>query len=98
MYTVRASYGYVDETETIDIIGTYETWDGAADVALDKFRSIMDDLRGDTDTCYGEMEGSQYDYYVTDGDPYVTGGDHCVEVGRVFSGPDYYCDIAIVER
>ena len=93
MYTLKVSYGYVDEPEmaTTAILGTYETWDKAAEAAEDKFLAIMDNLRGDTDTCYGEMEGSQYDYY-------VTGGDHDVEVGRVFSGHDYFCQVSIIEE
>ena len=63
----------------------------AAEAAEDKFRAIVDDLAGECDTCYGEMEGSQYDYYVTD-------GDHDVEIGRVVSGPDYYCQVSVIER
>ena len=92
MYTLKVSYGYVDdpETATTEILGTYEIWDEAAEAAEDKFRAIVDDLAGECDTCYGEMEGSQYDYYVTD-------GDHDVEIGRVVSGPDYYCQVSVIE-
>ena len=93
MYTLKVSYGYVDEPKmaTVETLGTYETWDRASGAARDKFLAIMDDLRGDTDTCYGEIDGSQYDYYVTD-------GDHDVEFGRVFSGHDYYCQVSVIER
>ena len=93
MYTLKVSYGYIDEPEmaTTKILGTYETWDGASGAAEDKFLAIMGDLRGDTDTCYGEIDGSQYDYYVTD-------GDHDVEFGRVFTGQDYYCQVSVIER
>ena len=92
MYTLKVSYGYVDEPEaTTDMIGNYETWDEATEAAEDKFSSILDNLSGNTDICFGEIAGSQYDYY-------VTYGDHDVEFGRVFSGYDYYCQVAVVER
>ena len=91
MYVVNVSCGDVDEMATIDILGTYETWDEAAAAAEDKFDAILDGLRG-SDIYYGETEGShQYDYYVTD-------GDRNVESGLVFSGPDYYCQVAVIER
>ena len=83
MYAIKVAYGDVDETETAEILGTYETWDEAAKAAEDKFDAILDG---------GETEGShQYDYYVTD-------GDRNVESGRVVSGPDYYCQVAVIER
>ena len=93
MYTLKVSYGYVDEPEmaTAEILGTYETWDEAAGAAEDKFSSILDNLSGNTDICFGEIEGSQYDYY-------VTYGDHNFESGRVFSGYDYYCQVSVIER
>ena len=93
MYTLKVSYGYVDEPEMAltETLGTYETWDEACEAAEDKFLAIMADLRGDTDTCYGEIEGSQYDYYVEE-------GDRNVESGRVFSGYDYFCQVAVVKR
>ena len=94
MYTLKVSYGYNDEpeTETIDMLGTYETWDEAANAAESKFDNILDDLRGDTDIYYGDIAGShQYDYYVDD-------GDRNVESGLVFSGPDYYCQVAVIEK
>ena len=90
MYMVKVSYGDVDEPETAtdEILGTYETWDDAAEAAQDKFRAIVGDLG---DVCFGEIEGSQYDYY-------VTYGDYDAEFGRVFSGYDYYCKVSIIER
>jgi len=91
MYTLKVSYGYVDdEPETTGMLGTYETWDEAADAAENKFSSILDDLSGNTDICFGDIAGSQYDYY-------VTYGDHNFESGRVFSGYDYFCQVAVVE-
>ena len=93
MYTLKVSYGYVDEPETAttDMLGTYETWDEACEAAESKFDAIMEDLSGNTDICFGDIAGSQYDYY-------VTYGDHNCESGRVFSGYDYYCQVAVVER
>ena len=65
MYTLKVSHGYVDEPEpvTTDMIGAYETWDEATEAAKDKFNAIIDDLRGNTDICFGDIAGSQYDYY-----------------------------------
>lgn len=85
MYTLKVSYGYVDkpETATVETLGTYETWDDAAEVAQDKFYTIVGDL--------GEIEGSEYDYY-------VTYGNYDVEFGRVFSGYDHYCKVSIIKR
>ena len=94
MYTVRVSYGYVEdepEMATIDIIGTYETWDEACEAANSKFRAIMERLSGDTNICFGDMASSQYDHY-------VTYGDHDVESGRVVWGYDYYYYVSVVER
>ena len=94
MYMLKVSYGDVDdepEMATVETLDTYKTLDEACEAAEDKFLAIMGDLRGDTDTCYGEIDGSQYDYYVTD-------GDHDVEYGRVFSGHDYYCQVSVIER
>ena len=94
MYMIKLSYGYGyvggPELPTTEVLGNYESWDEAADVAQDKFDATLAGLAGECDTCFGE-EGSQYDYY----DSY---DDHVVEVGRVFSGPDYYCKVSIIER
>ena len=84
-------YGDVDEPElaTVETLGTYETRDEACEVAASKFDAIKERL-ADPETCYGETEGSQYDYYDAI-------GDHTVECGRVFSGVDYYCKVSIIE-
>ena len=92
MYVAKASYGYVADSgsSTTEILGTYETWDEACEAAEDKFDAILDGLRG-SDIYYGETEGShQYNYYVTD-------GDRNVESGLVFSGPDYYYMVSVIE-
>ena len=94
MYTIKVSYGDVDdepEMATTDILGTYETWDEAAEVAEDKFSAILDGLRGNADICFGDIAGSQYNYRVEDDD------GRAVESGLVFSGSDYYCQVAVVE-
>ena len=94
MYTLKVSYGYVDdepEEATVEILGTYETWDEAAEAAKSKFDAILDDLRGDTYLCTCDIPGSQYDYYVED-------GGRNVEYGLVFSGHDYYCQVCVIER
>ena len=93
MFKAKVVYGYRDEreTETADVLGTYETWDEAAEVAEDKFSSILDGLRGNTYLCPCDIRGSQYNYWVDDDD------GRNVESGLVFSGPDYYCEVAVVE-
>ena len=91
MYVVTVSCGDGDVDETVETLGTYESWDEACEAAEGKFDAILDGLRG-SDIYYGETEGShQYDYYVTD-------GDRNVESGLVFSRPDYYCQVAVIER
>ena len=91
MYTLKVSYGYVDEPAmaTAEILGTYESLDEACEAAKSKFDAIKERL-ADPETCYGETEGSQYDYYDAI-------GDHTVEFGRVFSGVDYYCEVRVAE-
>ena len=93
MYTLKVSYGDVDAPETakFEILGTYKTWDEAAEVAENKFSIILDDLRGDTYLCPCDIPGSQYNYWVEDDD------GHNVESGLVFSGSDYFCRVAVVE-
>ena len=93
MYAIKVAYGDVgDEPEmaTIDIIGSYETWDEACEAAEDKFKSILHGLIG-TDICFGGIASSQYDHY-------VTYGDHDVESGRVVWGYDYYYYVNVVKR
>ena len=92
MYTLKVSYGYVDEPEmaTAEILGTYESLDEATEAAHDKFRAIVDALSG-TDVCFGLVEGSLCDYC-------VTYGDSIYKSGRVSSGYDYYYQIGVVKR
>ena len=85
MYTAKVVYGYVNELEpvTTDVLGTYETWDEAAEAAEDKFSSILDGSPN--------ISGNQYNYRVEDDD------GRTVESGLVFSSPDYYCRVVVVE-
>ena len=93
MYTLNVSYGDVDEPEMAmtDILGTYKTLDEATEAAKDKFDAILDGLRGNTDICFGDIAGSQYDYY-------VTYGDSVCKSGRVTSGYDYYYYVTVAKR
>ena len=93
MYMLKVSYGYVDEPDmaTTDILGTYETWDEAAEVAENKFSSILDGFGRGTYLCPEISQGHQYNYRVEDDDGRI------VESGLVFSGPDYYCQVAVIE-
>ena len=94
MYVVNVSYGDCDaepEMATVEILGTYESWDEATEAAKDKFDAIMDGLRGNTDICLGDIAGSQYDYY-------VTYGDSVYKSGRVTAGYDYYYYVTVAKR
>lgn len=93
MFKAKVVYGYRDEpeTDTTEILGTYETWDEATEAAEDKFEAILDDLRGGTYLCPYDIPGSQYNYRVEDDD------GRTVESGLVFSGSDYYCQVAVIE-
>ena len=87
MYTLKVSYGDVDEPETatVEYLGTYETRDEAVKVAQDKFCAIV----GDADVCFGEVKGGQYKCY-------VTYGDYDPNLGRVVADRYYY--VSVIER
>jgi len=91
MFKIKVAYGYSDEPVTTDMFGTYETWDEAAKIAENKISSILDDLSGDTYLCPCDIPGNQYNYCVEDDD------GRNVESGHVFTGPDYYCKVAVAE-
>ena len=93
MYTLKVSHGYVDEPETeiVKIMGTYETLDEACSAAESKFSDIMDDLAGDCERCFGEVEGGCGDYY-------VTYGAYDCELGRVFAGYNHYYKVSVMTR
>ena len=97
MYTLKVSYGYlVDEdddereTETVEILGTYEDEGEALKAAEDKFYEVMEDI-ADIETCFGEVQESPYRYY-------VTYGYFDCELGRVFAGYNHYYEVSIKER
>ena len=97
MYTLKVSYGYlVDElddereTETVEILGTYEDEEEALKAAENKFCEVMEDIY-DIETCFGEVEESPYRYY-------VTYGYYDCELGRVFAGYNHYYEVSVKER
>ena len=74
MYTLKVSYGYlVDEdddereTETVEIIGTYEDEEEALKAAEDKFSAIMEYIDDPCEVWFGEVMESPYRYYVNYG-------------------------------
>ena len=67
MYAIKVAYGYVgDEPEmaTIDILGSYETWDEACEAAEDKFDAIKERLCDDLEVRVHGLEASFDSYYV----------------------------------
>ena len=92
MYTLKVSYGDVDdepETATVEILGTYGSWDEACEAAKSKFDAIMELLGDDLDIRLHEIEASRYDYYVIYGyfDP---------ELGCVDN--EHYYMVSVTER
>ena len=92
MYTLKLSYGYlVDEledereTETVEILGTYEDEGEALKAAEDKFSEVMEYIDDPCEVRFGEVKASPYRYYVTYGpvdeyDTLVYGYNHYYEV------------------
>lgn len=95
MYTLKVSHGYVDEladereTETVEILGTYETREEAIEAAKNKFCEILDYIDDPCEVC-GEIKTCPDEYYVTYG-----GFD--AELGRVFAGYDLYYEVSVKE-
>lgn len=90
------SYGYlVDEledereTETVEILGTYEDEDEALKAAENKFYEVMEDV-ADIETRFGEVMRSPYRYYVTYGP--------IDEYGTVVYGYNQYYEVSVNER
>ena len=73
MYTLRVSYGPVDEygdepeTETVEILGTYEDEQEAIKAAESKFDEVMKDIDDPCEVWFGEITESPYRYYVNYG-------------------------------
>ena len=74
MYTLKVSYGDYDdvdgrdtETETVNILGTYESLGEACEAARRKFKAIMERLSDDLDIRCDVIEAYSDEYYVTYG-------------------------------
>ena len=91
MYTLKVSYGYVDEPDmaTTEILGTYRSRDEACEAAQSKFSAIT--LGDDLEVRYGEIEGGRDNCY-------VTYGYYDRELGRLLAGYDHYYYISVIER
>ena len=95
MYTLKVSYGYlVDEledereTETVEILGTYEDEEEAIKAAENKFCEVMEDI-ADIEIRFGEVKKSPYRYYVTYGP--------IDEYGTVVYGYNQYYEVSVKE-
>ena len=95
MYTLKLSYGDVDEPEpwTTEILGIYESLDEACKAADSEFEAIMgrlgDDCHNRDKLCFGNVERGCGDCYVT------YGYRDCELVGCVLRG--YYYRVYVVE-
>ena len=90
MYTLKLSHGYVGEpeTETVEILGTYESQDEAFKAAENKFCEVMEDI-DDIEIRFGEVAESRYGYSVTYG--YVD------EYNTLINGHDHYYEVSVKE-
>lgn len=93
MYTLKVSYGYVDEPEmaTTDILGTYRSRDEACEAAQRKFDAINERLGDGLEVRYGEIDGSCDNCY-------VTYGYYDANLGRLPTGYDRYYYVSVIER
>ena len=96
MYTLKVPYGDYDdiegrdtETSTVEILGTYETWDEACAAAEDKFAYIMDLLGDDLDVRFDVIQTCRDSYF-------VRYGYYDCELGCVDN--DSYCMVSVIER
>ena len=91
MYTLKLSHGYVGEpeTETVEILGTYEDEAEAIKAAENKFSAIMEGLAKDCELRFGEVNESRYEYSVTYG--YVD------EYDTLINGHDHYYKVSVKE-
>ena len=97
MYTLKVSYGYlVDEledereTETVEIIGTYEDEEEALKAAASKFDEVLSYIDDPCEVRFGEVKASPYRYYVTYG--------AIDEYGTVVYGYNEYYEVSVKER
>ena len=107
MYTLKVSYGVDDKPEmaTVEIFGTYKTWDEACEAAQSKFDTIKERLCNDPDICIDEDEDDVrcFDCYESE---YSEEGGHfaerITEVNHVFlvydcySHVKIYCEVSVI--
>lgn len=69
MYTLKLSYGHVDEpeTDTTEVIGIYEDEEEALKAAENKFCEVMESIDDPCEVWFGEIVDSPYRYYVNYG-------------------------------
>ena len=91
MYTLKVSHGYVDEpeTETVEILGTYEDEREAIKAAESKFCEVMEYIDDPCEVRFGEVAESRYAYSVTYG--YVD------EYNTLINGHDHYYEVSVKE-
>lgn len=97
MYTLKVSYGYLveeledeRETETVEILGTYEDEGEALKAAASKFDEVLDYIYDPCEVRFGEVMRSPYRYYVTYG--------AIDEYGTVVYGYNNYYEVSVNER
>ena len=97
MYTLKVSYGYVDEPETskFEILGTYKTHHNACEAAQVEFNAILCDFAADANICVGETGGSCDNYYITYG--YYYDGELDNDYAGYCHGYDQYYYISVIE-
>lgn len=95
MYTLKVSHGYLveefseeRETETVEIIGTYEDEEEALKAAASKFDEVLEYI-ADIEIRFGEIKDSPYRYYVTYGP--------VDEYGTVVYGYNQYYEVSVKE-
>ena len=91
MYTLKLSHGYVDEpeTETVEVLGTYEHRDDAFKAAENKFCEVMEYIADPCELRFGDVKESRYGYSVTYG--YVD------EYDTLINGHDHYYEVSVKE-
>ena len=94
MYTLKVSYGYVDDEPgmaTVEALGTYESRDEACEAAQSKFDAINECLGDDLEVRFGAIEGNSRSCY-------VTYGYYDANLGRLVAGYDRYYYVSVIER
>lgn len=91
MYTLKLSHGYVGEpeTDTTEILGTYEDEGEALKAAENKFCEVLEYIDDPCEVRFGEVKESRYGYSVTYG--YVD------EYNTLINGHDHYYEVSVKE-